>query len=709
MIRRYMLPHKWMCGFFVLAILVEAGYAVAAPLSLKFLVDQAFEPRDLQMFWTILLVLLAGGLLSLGAGALGEYTLGHVSGRAVRSMRDELFAHIQKQSLPFYSKYRVGDLVTRFSADMGSIERVIRGTAPMLLSQSLSVLLGLSLLFMLEWRLTLLMLAGSTLMFILPRLVQRRAEEANSTYKEAQERFSNTIDEMVKGHKTIKGLHQQRRFGLLAGSQISDLFRFGLRLHMTSSLMERLPVAALLLLNGIMIGVGGWLIFQETISVGDFIAFFTLFMTVGQSGSSLAYLIPALIESGVSIRRIGEVLQHQPDVPEHPQATQAGMTFRTLTLEGVSFGYTPETTQLEEVSLRVDAGSYVALVGPSGSGKSTALQLLSRFYDPRQGQVLLDGVDLRQISESAFRRLAVLVTQDTFLFNTTIRDNLMLDREVEEAEMIAAAKAARVHDAIMRRPEGYDTLVEQEGGSLSGGERQRLALARALLRRPSLLLLDEVTSALDPVSEADINRLLEQIRGEHTIITVTHRLASVVRADIIHVFCEGRIAESGTHDELLQRRGLYAELWDKQHGFQVSADGRSARVDGERLARLPFFAGIDAELLVDVAGQFESQTCADGESVVVEGEEGDTFYIIVRGRFEVLKRTGEGDKRVAVLQDGDHFGEIALLRGIPRTATVRAMGPATLLSMRRETFDGLTTAHPQLRLALERSLQERMS
>ncbi len=682
----------------------------AAPLSLKFLVDEAFEPRDLQVFWIILLVLLVGGILNLSAGALSEYALGHVSGRAARAMRNELFTHIQKQSLPFYSRYRVGDLVTRFASDMGGVERVIRGTAPMFLKELLSVLFGLTLLFLLDWQLTLLVLACSTLMFILPRFVQRRAEEAHASYKETQERFSNTIDEMVKGHKTIKGLHQQQRFRILAGGQIGELFRSGLRLHMTSSLMERLPLAALLLVNGLMIGFGGWLIFQDAITVGDFIAFFTLFMMVGQSGSNLAYLIPALIESSISIRRINEVLQYEPDVPELPQAPDVGETFQTLSMQGVSFGYTSETLQLRETSLQVAAGSYVALVGPSGSGKSTALQLLSRFYDPQQGRVLLDGRDLRELSEASFRRLAVLVTQETFLFNTTIRDNLILDREsIDDEEMIEAAKAARIHDAIMRRPDGYDTMIEHEGGSLSGGERQRIALARALIRQPALLMLDEVTSALDPASEAEINALLESIRGRHTIVSVTHRLASVVRADVIHVFHEGQIAESGTHDALVAKGGLYAELWAKQHGFHISSDGHNARVDGQRLSRLPFFADMDESLLNDVAERFESRACREGEPIVVEGEEGDAFYMIVRGRFEVVKRIGTNDQRVAVLQDGDHFGEIALLRDIPRTATVRALGAATLLSMRRESFERLTLDYPQLKAALEKSLEERMS
>ncbi len=244
---------------------------------------------------------------------------------------------------------------------------------------------------------------------------------------------------------------------------------------------------------------------------------------------------------------------------------------------------------------------------------------------------------------------------------------------------------------------------------MSGGERQRIAIARAILRNPKLLLLDEVTSALDPATEADINQWIQQIRRHTTIISVTHRLASVVNADRIHVFKEGRIVESGTHQELLQQNGLYYSLWEKQHGFHLSQDGLHATVEVDRLAKLPFFEGIELPLLQDMASLFSTETCKESEAIVREGEEGHKFYIIVRGKFEILKQVPEeGDKRVAVLQDGDHFGEIALLRDIPRTATVRAMGPSVLLSVRREQFQILTNQYTQILQTLEQTLKKRI-
>lgn len=678
-------------------------------MSLKYLVDEAFIPKNLHHFAIILTILLGTGFLNICASIGGEYALGNLGGQIIKKLRIELFTHLQRQSLPFHQTYRVGDLVTRFSADMGSVERVVRIAFPFFLKEALSVLLGLILLFSIEWKLTLAMLAGSMLMFIGPRLLQGRAEVANIHYKEAQERFTNTIDEMVKGHKTIKSLHLQARFQERARKQVHELFSFGLKLQLTNSMMERLPLISLLILNGIMIGFGGYLIFHDMMTIGDFMAFFTLFLSVGQSGSNLAYIIPNLIDSNISFRRIQEIMDHQPSVREVPHPLELPSSLPSIRMDDVTFGYNEESDQLRHVSLQIAAGSYVAFIGTSGSGKSTALQLLSRFYDPKQGSVSMDDYDIRTLSEASLRKQSTLVTQDTFLFNTTIRDNLLLDSGASEDEMIEAAKQANIHDVIASWPDGYDTQVHHEGGSLSGGERQRLSIARALLRKPNILLLDEVTSALDPATEADINQLVDRLRSEKTIVSVTHRLSSVKNADCIYVFHDGRIVDSGTHRELLHKSNLYRSLWDKQFGFNLSEDGLYATVDMDRLAKLPFFEGIAPPLLKNIAMLFTTETCKEGENVVSEGDEGNKFYIIVRGKFEIIKRMPDGgERRVAVLQDGDHFGEIALLHNVPRNATVRAMGPSVLLSVRQEAFHRLMAEHPQILQSLEQTLQKRI-
>ncbi len=707
---RYFIKSKRTFILFMLCMFIEVAYVVAAPLSLKYLVDEAFVPKNMDAFIIILSLLVCAGTLSMLANLYGDYALGKLSGEVIRKLRLELFTHVQKQSMDFFRRFQIGDLVTRIVSDMAGMEKVIRGSIPFTIRESLSILLGLIVLFSIEWKLTLAMLAGSTLMFIGPRLLQGRAESDNLDYKQAQERFSNMIDEMVKGHKTVRSLHVQSRLQQAAQKHIQELFSFGFRLHVTNALMERLPLTALMLLNGIMLGFGGYLIFHDELTVGGFMAFFTLSLGVGQAASNLSFLIPNLIESKIGFRRVEEILEYMPDVPEALDAIELPSTLLPIQMDRVDFGYAEQSLQIQEVSLHIEAGTYVALVGPSGSGKSTALQLLARFYDPRRGIISFGGYDLRSVSEASLRRHAVLVTQDTFLFNGTIMDNLLLgSSELTEEEVMEAAKQVSMHQVIESWPNGYHTQVQQGGGTLSGGERQRLSLARALLRKPQLLLLDEVTSALDPAAESEINQLIEKGRRSHTIVSVTHRLSSVVGADRIYVFQDGRIAEAGTHEELLHHGGLYKSLWDKQHGFHLSHDGLHATVDVERLAQLHFFAEIEPSLLQAVSGLFATETCHEGDLIVREGEEGNKCYIIVRGKFEVIKQLSDaGPVRVAVLQDGDHFGEIALLKDIPRTATVRALTHSILLSIRREAFAAFLNEYPPIRSRLEQILITRM-
>ncbi len=707
---RHFARHKPLLVFFLIGLLFEVAYAVGAPVSLKYLVDEAFGPKDVQAFYLIFSLLLCGGLLSLAAGLAGEYALNKLSGRVVQKLRSDLYVHIQKQSAPFFQRFRVGDIVARFSSDMASVERVATFSLPFFLKEALSVALGLAMLISLEWKLTLVMVFGSLLMMAGPRLLQGRAESANLRYKEAQERFTNLIDETVKGHRTVHAYHRQSLLLERARSHIQSLLTLGLKMHVTNSLLERLPLTVLLLLNGAMIGFGGYLIFQDQLSIGGFMAFFTLFMSVGQAASNLTLVIPGLIDSGSSFKRIAEVLDYEPDLREVERPIELPPIVEGLTMDEVTFGYTEDSDQLKAVSLRIPVGSYAAFVGPSGSGKSTALQLLARFYDPRQGTVSIDRRNLRDVSEASLRQRTAVVTQESFLFNTTIRDNLLLGRpDANETEIVEAAKLAHIHDTIAAWPEGYDTPVHHEGASLSGGQRQRVSIARALLKKPEVLLLDEVTSALDPGSEAGVNDSIRRLRGSATVVSVTHRLDSVVQADLIFVFQDGRVVEAGTHEELLRRGGLYREMWNKQHGFVLSQDGLHVSVDADRLAQLPFFKGVESEQLRELADLFATETLQEGDSVVREGDSGDKFYLIVRGKFEVVKRGSDGeDRRVAVLQDGDHFGEIALLKGIPRTATVRALGPAVVISMRRDAFLALTAKSPHILQAVEQTLRARL-
>lgn len=684
---------------------VETAYIAVSPLSLQFLIDGAFPTKDAGLFALVLTLLVLGGIVYLAAGLLADRRLAQVNEQAVYDLRSRLFRHIAGQSEDFYYRFDQGSLVNRLTSDVSAVDRTISGIVPRAFRDTLALLIGLGLLLQLEWKLAIVMSAGFVLLFASPYLLQRKAELRSVEYRAENDAYIGIIDEVLKGRRVVKGMNAASYILGRVGRRLASLRIAGVRVTFIYALLDRLPLTAFLALNALMIGFGGFLIFRDDLSVGAFIAFYTIFLNVGQSVSSLSQIVPGLIEAGVSFRRIDELLQHRspltlPSRPKPFEGVRDGFRFRD-----VSFGYDDRALALDSVSLSIPAGGITAFVGQSGSGKSTALQLLLRFYDPKQGAIEVDGVDLRELSEADYRRHTGVVFQDSFLFNATIFDNIGLGRPgVAEAEVRAAAEAARIHELIERMPDGYDTAVRDFGGNFSGGQRQRIAIARALVGAPALLVLDEITSALDPSTEAEIDELIGSFRGQRTIVTVTHRLASAANADAIVVFRNGRVAETGTHDELIARGGLYAEMWEKQHGFVLSGDGFRARVEGTRLSRLPFFRDIPAAQLDAVSDLFVTEKYETGHKIVRENETGDKFYIIARGHVAVEK----GGARVAVLEDGDYFGEIALLRDIPRTADIVAIRPTVLLSLRREQLLELTAAYPSIRMTLERTLEERM-
>ena len=321
----------------------------------------------------------------------------------------------------------------------------------------------------------------------------------------------------------------------------------------------------------------------------------------------------------------------------------------------------------------------------------------------------MDGRDLREVTQASVRAQMGAVFQETVLFNATIRENIRIGRpRASDEEVEAAARAAEIHDFIASLPAGYDTDAGERGSRLSGGQRQRVALARAFLRDPAVLILDEATSALDSATESAIQETLRRLQRGRTSVSVTHRLAQAAGADLIFVLDRGRVVDAGSHEELLGRGGLYQQLWSRQSGFLVSEDGRKAQVRAARLGAVALFAGLDDQTLAAIAARFESERTPAGRLVFDEGDPGEKFYLLVRGRVEVLRRDGGPLGRVAVLEDGDCFGEVALIEEVPRTAAVRTLDPCVFLTLGRTQFENVLGAVPGLRAVFERESAERV-
>ncbi|WP_280520870.1 ABC transporter transmembrane domain-containing protein [Xylanibacillus composti] len=692
---------------FFLCLLVESAYSALTPMSFKYLIDDAFYPKDIRMFGFILIVLLIGGLLALGAGLFGEHLMALVNEKAIFQLRKRLFDKMLHMPIPFYQAYDHGTLMSRLTADVLTVDRVMTGVVPSVFKGLFGLMVGLFLLFQLEWKLASMMVVGFALLFFSPKLMTKKAEQSTIAFRKEQDAYMGTVDELLRGHRVIKGLNLQNSMAESVKIRLQGMFDKGFRLTYHYALLDRIPIMAFMLLNVGVIITGGFLIFRDDLQVGEFIAFYTIFLNVGNAVSSLSQLFPALMEAEVSFRRLDDILDYTGPDEDHAQKRIPLTTLKQdIRFDHVTFSYNSDVKALDDVSFHIPAGKLTAFVGPSGSGKSTALQLLIRFYHPQKGAVRIGETDLRHIDEAQFRQQTGIVFQDSFLFNTTIADNIrMPNPDASDSQVREAAKSAQIHDFIMALPEQYATQIQDYGANLSGGQRQRMAIARAFMRNPELLVLDEVTSALDPSTEAEINTLIEGFRGAGTIVTVTHRLASVKNADQIIVFHKGRVAEVGTHDSLIAQGGIYQEMWDKQQGFHLTADGFHAKVTGERLAKLSFFQGIPSEQLDSISELFVAEKYEAAQTVIRQHDPGDKFYIIVRGQVSVVI----DETRVAVLEDGDHFGEIALLRNVPRTADVITQTPTLLLSLRSDQLHGLSQQFPVIRRVLEQSLKDRFS
>jgi ATP-binding cassette subfamily B protein len=422
----------------------------------------------------------------------------------------------------------------------------------------------------------------------------------------------------------------------------------------------------------------------------------------------LSGIVQALQQATGAMRRVDELLAQQPAIADAPNARPLPRLAHAIRLEDVTLSYTGLEPHLDGLSLEIPAGAKVALVGPSGCGKSTVLNVIMRLYDPDKGTVTFDGVDLRDATLSSVRQQIGVVFQESFLFDTTLRENIRMGRlDATDEEVEAAAAAAEIHEQIMSMPEGYHTVVGERGSRLSGGQRQRIAIARAILRNPTILILDEATSALDPQTEAAINATLDRLAKGRTTISVTHRLTAAAYMDKIFVLERGRLAEEGRHEELLRRDGLYSRLWKEQTGPTTGAYPLLDQ-EAESLGNVPLFAGLAGDVLEALTSQMGTERYAPGDTVISQGDRGELFYIIRRGEAEVIHVDEYGtERRLAELRDGDYFGEMALLQDAPRVATVRATSALLLATLSRRDLAHLCTMAPGVRDVLERTVQER--
>lgn len=698
--------YRWRLLELLSYMLLTLVFTIGLPLASRYLIDGVLPSGSTRLLVIFILVMLAVSVYHAGLEIRTEYASTQVNLQIFRSLQLQMFTNLQRLSHDYYGRSRIGDIMSRMQNDLalvqqtagqvlgGTVSAVLTFVAAVIAISALSPYVGLSVLVALPF------------IALAYRIYGRQLATASLALQEQIGDTQSHLQQSLSAHEVTKAFRAEEHTVRSFGERVTRQSRATLRLTLLGGKMG----ASIGLANGLpqlgIMGIGGYLVMTGRLSLGVLVALLGLVPSVFSPITSLSGIAQSVRQATGAMTRVVELLDENPSVVDHDNARTASRCTSDITFSHVSFAYPTGRLVLDDITLTIPAGSRVAIVGASGCGKSTMLSLLARFWDPSVGSVAIDGQDVRGLTLNSLRGQIGLVLQDTFVFDATLRENVAIGRpDASDDEIMRALHAAELTAFVDALPDGLDTRMG-ESTRASGGQRQRLAFARVLLLDPSIIALDEPTSALDSETERALLETMATVAQGRTTIMVTHRLAAAADMDLIVVMEAGRIAEMGTHDELLAAGGAYSRLFDGQTA-QRARTVDTIQIDA--LKRSMLFGHASRVSLDELAAALEVERFDAGDDVVRAGDIGDRLFVVASGELDVMVHDeGGGTRTVNHLRDGDVFGELALLGAAARTATVRAATPVLLWSLSMEAMTAVATRHPDLRAAVNQGLNARV-
>jgi ABC-type multidrug transport system fused ATPase/permease subunit len=555
-------PYKVRTILSVFSLLAATATALAPPFLSKYAVDDGIRHHDLGKLWWIVGAFVVAGLANWGMSYVQTYLTGWVGERILADLRNKLFAHLQRLSLGFFERNRAGVIISRLTNDVEALDQLVTDGVTSLVQNTLTLIGTAILLFVLDWRLALATLAVIPLMSIATVWFRMRSSRAYRAVRERLGLVTATLAEDIAGMRIVQAFTREPR-NIQNFRNVSERYRDS---NMETVVLNGVYFPFVDLLSSValavVLGYGGHLYFQGEVTIGTLFAFMLYVQNFFDPVQQLSQLYNTFLSATAALDKIMDVMDEEPEVVDAPQAVPLPEVEGHVRFEGVRFTYGTGPEVLHGLDIDVPPGTTVALVGHTGAGKSTIAKLLARFYDPTEGRVTIDGHDLRDVTQASLRRQLGIVPQEGFLFAGTVTENIAFGRpDATPDEVVRAAQTVGAHEFILRLEDGYETELQERGSRLSLGQRQLVALARALLADPRLLILDEATSSVDIGTERKIEQALRLLLAGRTAFIIAHRLSTIRDADLIVVLEQGRIVEQGSHDELLQRRGLYTSLY----------------------------------------------------------------------------------------------------------------------------------------------------